>query len=157
MELCTNPKVKQYLNAYEQTKICPETKKVFALEDVKYLCIITGKFYSKEGSELYWIYENKDSTEEEKLERRCASAQRHILKIEEELNMLIKSYDYNKLTQTLQMIDDEEIHVDVKLLEKAVIHQEKLRTQIKINEYIDTLKEVEFYKTILKVETPSWI
>jgi hypothetical protein len=48
------------------------------------------------------------------------------------------------------MIDDEEIHVDVKLLEKAIIHQEKLRTQNKINDFIDTLKEVEHYKTILK-------
>jgi hypothetical protein len=150
MDLCTNPIVKQYLKAYDQTKICPETKKVFATEDLKYLCIITGKFYSKEGSELYWIYETKDSTDQEKLERRCTSAQKYILKIEDELNELIQSYDYTKLTQTLQLIDDEEVHVDVKLLEKSVIHQEKLRTQIAINEFIDTLKEVENYKTIMK-------
>jgi len=150
IDLCTNLKIRSYLKAHENTKACPETKKAFLLEEPKYLCIITGKFYSKEGSDLYWVYEKKDSLDKEKLERRCHSAQRHILKIEEELQNLINSYDYPKLTQTLQMIDDEEIHVDVKLLEKAIIHQEKLRTQNVINDFIDTLKEVDNYKTIMK-------
>jgi len=149
-DLCTEPKILQYLKEYEIATICPETHKHFGPNDIKYLCIITGKYYSKDATALLWIYATKDSTDPEKLERRSNKAQEEIEKIEGELVHFVSSYEYEKLCEKLQYIEDHHIHVGVKLLHKAYIHQEKLRTQIQINTYIDSLKEVPDYKTIKK-------
>jgi len=150
MDLCTEPKIRQYLKEYENATYCNETHKAFGPGEIKYLCIISGKYFSKDATELHWIYENKDATECEKLERRSITAQEEVLRIERELSDLIKSYEYEKLCEKLQYIDDHNIHIGVKLLHKAHIHQEKLRTQILIDTYINSLKEVDNYKTIKK-------
>ena len=60
-DLCTEPSIMKYLQEYDATTNCPETKKLFGPKDTKYLCIITGKYYSDEASQLCWIYEKKDS------------------------------------------------------------------------------------------------
>lgn len=149
-DLCTEPRILHYLKQYQEQTQCAGTGRPFSPKEIKYLCIITGKYYSKEGSELYWIYANKDATEPEKLERRSEKAQEEIIKIENELLELISSYEYEKLCDKLHYVEDHNIHVGVKLLNKAYIHQEKLRTQIHINSFIDSLAEVENYKTIKK-------
>jgi hypothetical protein len=149
-DLTTETKNLKLLKEYENSPVCAGTNKPFVPSDVKYLCIISGKYFSKEGSELYWIYERKDSTEPEKLERRSHKAQEEIVKIEGELAELINTYDYEKLCDKLAYIGNNKIHVGVMLLEKANIHEEKLKTQIEINKYIDSLAEVENYKTIRK-------
>jgi len=149
-DLCTEPSIMKYLKEYDLQAICPGTNKPFAPADVKYLCIITKKYFSKDGCDLYWIYEKKDSVEAEKLERRSHKSQEEILKIEDELTDLLQIYEYEKLTEKLNHIRSHKIHIGVKLLDKAHIHQEKLRTQIDINGFIDSLKEVGEYKTIRK-------
>jgi len=149
-DLCTEPKIQKYLKEYENATHCAGTNKPFVAGDVKYLCIITGRYYSAEACQLYWIYASKNSVEPEKFERRSNKAMEEVLKIEGELKALLGSYDYQKLCEKLHFIDERSIHVDVKLLHKAHIHQEKLKTQIEINMFIDSLSEVDNYKTIKK-------
>jgi len=149
-DLCTEPKIFKYLREYDSTTTCPITNKKFMPGDIKYLCIITGRFYSAEASEIHWLYVNKDSEEAEKLERRSSKAQEEVQKIENELVDLISSYNYEELSDKIHFIQDHNIHVGVKLMDKAYIHQEKLRTQIHINECLDSHREVDNYKTIKK-------
>lgn len=149
-DLCTEPKIKQYLREYERATHCHATRRAFEPNEIKYLCIITGKYHCEEATKLHWIYATKDSTELEKLERRSIHSEDNVQQIERELGELINSYEYQSLCEKLQYIDDHNIHIAVKLLHKAHIHQEKLRTQIQINTFIDSLKEVDNYKTIKK-------
>jgi len=58
--------------------------------------------------------------------------------------------DVNALTNKLDEIEFCKVEIDAKLLEDAKIRQEKLKTQNDINDFIDSLKVVENYKTIKK-------
>ena len=149
-DLCTNPKALKYLQKNLSTKDCGACKHVFGANELKYLCAICDQFVCKDSCEKHWLYDFKDSEYKEKLECRCFKCHGEVLKMEENLQDIMKSYNHTKLTEVLLYIEEHKIHINVKLLDQAYTHQEKLRTQNMIMDQIVSLKEVENYKTIKK-------
>eukprot|EP00331_Platyophrya_macrostoma_P032601 CAMPEP_0176457146 /NCGR_PEP_ID=MMETSP0127-20121128/31749_1 /TAXON_ID=938130 /ORGANISM="Platyophrya macrostoma, Strain WH" /LENGTH=312 /DNA_ID=CAMNT_0017847319 /DNA_START=176 /DNA_END=1114 /DNA_ORIENTATION=+ len=86
----------------------------------------------------------------EKFEAQSVEERKKVEQHQDELMELIKSYDYGALTTKLKFIAEKDIHIEVKALEKAIVHQEKLRTQIEIMDFIQSVNEVDNYKTIKK-------
>jgi hypothetical protein len=62
----------------------------------------------------------------------------------------MESYDERVLTDKLKEKADLHVKFEVKFMEKALILQEKLRTQNEILKYVGTLARVPNYKIILK-------
>lgn len=148
-DLCTNPETMRYIKKFKETEkalgIDPKDEKVTI-----YLCAISDQFKSKNEVEHYWLFESKDSVDEEKFETRSHQEHTKVLQHQDDLMRLINSYDYGALTTKIRFCEDNKIHIEAKLLDKAYIHQEKLRTQIEIMDFIHSVSEVENYKTIKK-------
>lgn len=148
VELCTNAEIMKYIKKFK------ETEKALGIdpkeERTVYLCAISDEFCAEKDIESFWLYETKDSVEQEKFETRCHEEHNKVLAHQDELLELIKGYDYGALTTKLKFIADKDIHIEIKLLEKAIVHQEKLRTQIEIMDFIQSVNEVDNYKTIKK-------
>ena len=147
-DLCTNPEIMKYIKKFKETEnalgVDPKEEKTV------YLCAVSDNFFLQKDVESFWLYELKDSVDTEKFESRCHEEHNKVLQHQDELSELIKNYDYGALTTKLKFIQDKDIHIETKLLDRAVIHQEKLRTQIDIMDFIQSVNEVDNYKTIKK-------
>ena len=96
------------------------------------------------------MYISHNSEEKDKPVCRCNDCQSQIDRAEIEMNEKIEMNQFEDLSSAIKLIQEKNITVDPKLLEKANVENERLRTEGIIIKYIESLAYVENYKTIQK-------
>ena len=148
IDLCTNPEIMKYIKKFKDAELAlgidPREEKPI------YLCSISDNFFPEKEINRFWLYETKDSADMEKFETRSHREHNQVLRHQDELMELIRNNDYGALTTKLKFITDKGIHIETKLLAKGIAHQEKLRIQIEIMDFIQSVNEIDNYKTIKK-------
>ncbi len=101
----------------------------------KHYCRICKNFFCSDEYKIQWVFENKSSPEREKVDGRCLScwtvAENHI----ENLKNVMNEANHKVLLEQLELIENHDIEIDVKVLEEARILLEKLKTQVEKIQY----------------------
>ena len=149
-ELTSDSTVKEIITTAIRAKKCRKCGSVFDLRNTRHLCQVCKKYFCGNCKITTWMFINPTSIEEEKPVCRCIDCQAQIDKAEIEMNEKIEMAMFGDLDAALKLIRERNITVDPKLLEKARVEHERLKSEGVIAKYIDSLAYVENYKTIQK-------
>lgn len=150
IELTSDEHVKEILSNAIRAKKCKKCSSVFDLRNTRHLCQVCKKYYCGNCKVTTWMFINPSALDEEKPVCRCMDCQAQIDKAEIEMSEKIEMNVFGDLDGALKLIREKNIVVDPKLLERAQIEHERLKTEGVILKYIESLAYVENYKTIQK-------
>lgn len=150
LDLTTEEEMIVLLKQYARTEEDEISKVNFTTDCIKYLCHFCRKYFHKSSCSFDYMYENVEDESKDRPETRCLNCNKLVEDTEKNLEETIKTQDQKSLENCIDALDKLPIKIDIKLLHRALKEKEKLRTQNKILNYIDNLKEVPNYKTILK-------
>jgi Ankyrin repeats (3 copies) len=150
IQLTSDETVKSILNSAIKARKCKMCGSVFDLRNTRHLCQVCKRYFCRDCKTTTWMFIKPESTEENMPVCRCSECQSQIDKAEIEMNEKIEMNKLEDLSIAIAQVRERGVIVDPKLLEKARIEQERLRTEGSILKYIDSLAYVENYKTIQK-------
>lgn len=149
-DLATDDKVKKIIVKAIETTNCMQCDSVFDFKNIRYYCISCKRFYCTKCSKTSWEYETAEAEEMEKPVCRCSKCEDRKRKGEKKLKDAMESMHYETLDKAFKDLMNDQKDFDVKLVRQAEILHLKLQKEKEINEFIDSLKFVENYKTIKK-------
>lgn len=150
IDLTTEPRIIKMLRDYEQTEVCPITNHVFGPEEVKYLCHFSRKFYSHGAIVFRWIYDSDKNPKAEQPMTVSQEVHKQILESENSLKYKIDAQEEAELREEIKKLDALNYKINCKLYAEAQRELIKLETQNALLAYINNLKVIDNYKTILK-------
>ena len=150
-DLATDDKVRDVIKKAIETTNCIQCGSVFDFKNIRYLCISCKNFYCSKCSKTNWEFETAESEEmEKKPVCRSLKCEDRKKKGEKKLRESMESMHYETLDTAFNELQYDKKDFDVKLVKAAEVLHLKLQKEKGINEFIDSLKFVENYKTIKK-------
>ena len=148
IDLATNKKITDLINKALSTKHCKICNRMFDFDNKRYLCSIKEDIICKGCTVVGYYYPTEDATEKDIRDCRCKDCQDEIIKAENDLQEAINLNNLEKLTEQYNI--SKEFKIDLHLNKSAKANLDRLQREKKITELLDSLKEVENHKTILK-------
>ena len=149
-DLATNPEVKELIKAARECPKCTQCQSYFDFTVIRYLCLVCKSFFCANCITQDWVYEEPTSDEQERPVTRCEKCLNFIREAEEKLMEALNVNEFEVVDQALEHVTSNKIDIDVKLLRRAKVEHERLKTEGIIRRAIEALQVVEDYKTILK-------
>mmetsp|Transcript_7108 Transcript_7108/g.6961 ORF Transcript_7108/g.6961 Transcript_7108/m.6961 type:complete len:418 (-) Transcript_7108:23-1276(-) len=150
IHLTSDPHLKEMINLAVKAKKCKKCSSIFDIHNNRYLCQVCKKYYCANCKVSTWLYLTNESKEEERPVCRCTDCHNQIEQKELELNDAIDSNLFDQVDRVQKDIENGKYDIDVKLLHKAKVEHERLRTEGEIQKFLGSLSYVENYKTIQK-------
>ena len=148
IDLATNKNIIDLINKALSTKHCKICNRMFDFDNKRYLCSIKEDIICKGCTVVGYYYPTEDATEKDIRDCRCKNCQDEIIKAENDLQEAINLNNLEKLTEQYNI--SKEFKIDLHLNKSAKANLDRLQREKKITELLDSLKEVENHKTILK-------
>ena len=114
LDLAVGDEVKNLIKKAIQTKNCkdPTCNSKFTFKNIRYYCESCEQFYCKNSSETYWVYETKDSEDQERPVCRCQTCSKSIKKQEDNLRSAMKTMNYQTVDNSIRQINENNIDIE---------------------------------------------
>lgn len=149
-DLATNKDVKELIKVARECPKCTYCQSFFDFTVMRFLCLVCKKFFCENCITRDWVYEESASEEAERPVSRCSKCLELIREAEERLTDALAANEFEVVDEALQSVTSGSIDIDVKLLRRATIEHERLKTEGIIRRAVEALQVVDDYKTILK-------
>ena len=128
LDLTTEPETKKLITRATKTEKCETCKSKFDFKNIRYFCESSAKFYCKDCSHVFWVYENHDSLEKERPVCRSKAVYNKVKDHEKKLAEAVEANEFYTIDKALKSCQG--IDIDVKLKRKATVLHEKLHHEL---------------------------
>ena len=149
-DLAASQDIKELIERAQLATNCDSCKQAFDFINIRYFCLNCRKFFCRNCCINAWVFEKVESTEKEQPVCYCTGCNDLIKKCEDKLHDGLNSIDFEVVEVIYQDISSKKVNLDVKLLHEMRMHHTKLEHEMKIRRFIDSLQQVDNYKTIKK-------
>lgn len=150
LDLTANKEIKAIIYKALDTKNCSTCNRLFDFHHHQIICKICLNVFCEKCTISDYYFEKLTDTEKDILECRCHNCYNDIKNNENNLINAIRNNELTELIQSLDKIKINKVKIDLKLFAEAEREITRLETEKKIQEYVESLKKVENFKTINK-------
>lgn len=116
LDLATSQNVRDLIVKAQKTLYCQGNncnKSKFDFKNIRYYCTSCKKFFCDRCSTCSWVFEDKDSKEENRPVCRCDDCLKKIIQSEEDMRAAMETMDFATVDKALNQIKKEEVDIDV--------------------------------------------